>query len=83
VATADLPYVDGWREGSWAGFSSDFSDPAPWYFRTLESWKRLIADAGFQLLEMREPIHPVTGKPASVIFIAATAVDLAPLSARH
>ncbi|MDQ1811842.1 hypothetical protein RBA41_00850 [Massilia sp. CCM 9210] len=21
---------DGWRAGSWAGFSDAFSDPAPW-----------------------------------------------------
>ena len=71
VATGDLPYEDGWRRGSWTGFSDEFSDPAPWYFRTLESWKRLLASEGFALLEMREPVHPGTGKPASVIFIAS------------
>lgn len=71
VASGELPYEDGWRHGSWAGFSDDFSDPAPWYFRTLENWKSLLRDTGFKLLEMREPIHPGTGKPASVIFIAS------------
>jgi SAM-dependent methyltransferase len=71
VAGGDLPYKDGWRTGSWAGFSSDFSDPAPWYFRTLESWVDLIARSGLRLVEMREPIHPTSNKPASVIFIAA------------
>ena len=70
VAAGDLPYEDGWRRGSWAGFSDQFSDPAPWYFRTLESWKSLLANSGFSRIEMREPIHPETGKPASVIFIA-------------
>jgi 2-polyprenyl-3-methyl-5-hydroxy-6-metoxy-1,4-benzoquinol methylase len=35
VACGDLPYVSGWRNGSWAGFSTDFTDPAPWFFRTL------------------------------------------------
>jgi len=70
VAGGDLPYEDGWRRGSWAGFSREFSDPAPWYFRTLESWKRLLTGSGFSRIEMREPIHPETGKPASVIFIA-------------
>ena len=70
AAAGDLPYEDGWRHGSWAGFSDEFSDPAPWYFRTMESWKRLLVDAGFDVLEVREPIHPGTGKPASVIFIA-------------
>ena len=70
VATGDLPYEDGWREGSWAGFSDEFSDPAPWYFRTLDSWEALLAESGFRLVDRREPVHPATGKPASVIFIA-------------
>lgn len=72
TASGDLPYEDGWRLGSWAGFSDDFSDPAPWYFRTLDSWKQLLLDAGFDALEVREPVNPKTGEPASVIFIAAT-----------
>ena len=66
----DTPYQDGWRQGSWSGFSADFTDPAPWYFRTLETWLKLFADSGFRLLEIREPIHPNTQKPASVIFLA-------------
>jgi hypothetical protein len=70
IACGDLPYEDAWRTGSWAGFSDDFTDPAPWYFRTLESWVQLIASSGLTLVEIREPIHPVTSKPASVVFIA-------------
>lgn len=70
VACGDLPYRDGWRVGSWAGFSDDFTDPAPWYFRTLETWVGLIASSGLMLTEMREPIHPTTNKPASVLFLA-------------
>lgn len=70
VARGDLPYEDGWRTGSWAGFSEDFSDPAPWYFRTVEGWTKLLADSGLELTDTREPLHPTTGKPASIIFIA-------------
>jgi len=70
MARGDLPYVDGWRTGSWTGFSEDFTDPAPWYFRTLESWIGLIASANLRLVEMREPLHPITSLPASVIFVA-------------
>lgn len=73
LACGDAPYRDGWREGSWSGFSADFTDPPPWYFRTLESWVRLFADAGLRIVEMREPVHPSTGKPVSVIFIAEAA----------
>ncbi len=62
-------YEDGWREGSWAGFSDKFSDPAPWYFRTLETWKTLFLENGFKLSEILEPLNPKTKMPASVIFI--------------
>jgi 2-polyprenyl-3-methyl-5-hydroxy-6-metoxy-1,4-benzoquinol methylase len=70
VACGDHPYVDGWRDGSWAGFSSDFTDPAPWYFRTLASWIALLAESGFPRVRMREPLHPTTQKPASIILTA-------------
>ncbi len=69
-ACGELAYRDGWRHGSWDGFSDAFTDPAPWYFRTLQSWVKLFSDAGMRLLEIREPPHPKTGKPASIIFIA-------------
>jgi 2-polyprenyl-3-methyl-5-hydroxy-6-metoxy-1,4-benzoquinol methylase len=70
MARGDLPYVDGWRSGSWTGFSQEFTDPAPWYFRTLESWVALIASAKLRLVEMREPLHPITSLPASIVFVA-------------
>lgn len=69
-ACGDAPYTDGWRPGSWSGFSDAFSDPAPWYFRTLENWVALLNRCGLRLLAMREPLHPDTGRPASVIFVA-------------
>jgi len=64
------PYQDGWREGSWAGCGEGFGQPAPWYFRTLESWVAALDAAGLSLEGIREPIHPRTGRPASVIFLA-------------
>jgi 2-polyprenyl-3-methyl-5-hydroxy-6-metoxy-1,4-benzoquinol methylase len=73
LACGDAPYRDGWREGSWSGFSEDFTDAPPWYFRTLETWARLFSESGLRLVEMREPVHPVTGKPVSVIFIGELA----------
>ena len=62
-------YVDGWREGSWAGFSEAFTHPAPWYFRTRESWQALYTKNGFKQLQIEEPLHPHTQGPASIIFI--------------
>ena len=69
MACGERPYRDGWREGSWAGFGPDFSDPAPWYFRTVESWSKLFVDSGFRLAELREPLHPDSGRPASLILV--------------
>lgn len=75
VSCGNSPYQDGWREGSWDGFGPDFKDPAPWYFRTLSSWVTLFRRSGFRLLEISEPVHPKTHKPASVIFIAETTAN--------
>ena len=72
-ACGDETYQDGWRAGSWSGFSDDFTDPAPWYFRMLGSWIKLLSSYQWQLRELIEPIHPTTGQPASVIFIAERA----------
>ncbi len=69
LGTGEHPYFDSWREGSWAGFNNDFSDPAPWYFRTLSTWVRLFSTNGFILQELQEPIHPNTGLPASALFV--------------
>jgi len=69
TACGDAPYVDGWREGSWAGFSSDFADAPPWYFRTLASWVSLFIDSGLRITSLREPVHPETGKPVSLILM--------------
>jgi 2-polyprenyl-3-methyl-5-hydroxy-6-metoxy-1,4-benzoquinol methylase len=73
IACGDQPYADGWRPGSWAGFSDDFVRPAPWYFRTVETWTRLFEQSGLDMKEVREPLHPNTGKPASILFIAGVA----------
>ncbi len=70
MACGDAPYADGWREGSWAGIPGDFGEPAPWYFRTLESWVRLVDDAGLSVHALREPLHPDTGKPVSLLLTA-------------
>ncbi|QNK01542.1 class I SAM-dependent methyltransferase [Dyella telluris] len=63
-------YADGWREGSWVGCGEGFGQAAPWYFRTLAGWVASFATAGLSLEELIEPIHPHTGRPASVIFMA-------------
>jgi 2-polyprenyl-3-methyl-5-hydroxy-6-metoxy-1,4-benzoquinol methylase len=70
AACGDLPYIEGWREGSWAGFGPEFADPAPWYFRTIGDWVALFAGSGLAIREMREPTLAQTGRPASLLLIA-------------
>ena len=66
---AAQPYRDGWREGSWCGIDADFQAPAPWYFRTVESWVRLFVDSGLRIESLREPMHPRTFVPLSLILV--------------
>ncbi len=75
VACGDRPYREGWRPGSWEGFGPEFQQPAPWYFRTLAGWINLFAKSGLQLTECIEPVHPVTGKPVSIIFVCLAPWD--------
>ena len=73
TACGDAPYLDGWRDGSWAGCDGAFGEPAPWYFRTLGGWLRVLRESGLALRELEEPVHPVTGKPVSLILDAVGA----------
>lgn len=69
ISCGELEYKDGWREGSWFGFNDEFTDPAPWYFRTIESWLKLFIDNNFRLTELKEPVASNTGKAASLIMV--------------
>ncbi|HTE29932.1 MAG TPA: class I SAM-dependent methyltransferase [Chryseolinea sp.] len=68
-SVGDLSYEDGWREETFQGLSGKWS-PMPWYFRTLGSWIRELTSAGWRLNALKEPLHPATGKPASLILEA-------------
>lgn len=70
TACGDLPYEDGWRTGSWTGCGDGFSNPAPWYFRTMKSWLDLFVLSGLRVTEIKEPLHPVSGRPASLLIVA-------------
>ena len=63
------PYKSEWRTDSWKGLKRNFTQPHKWYFRTLGGWVKLFKKAGLNLEELLEPIHPKTGKPASIIFV--------------
>lgn len=73
VDCGEHAYRDGWRDGTWAGIEGAFGDPAPWYFRTMESWITLYRESGFAHVTIREPLHPLSAKPASLIVIGNAA----------
>lgn len=66
-------YVDGWRVETFDSFNGNWVESMPWYFRTLESWCRTFDAAGLTLEEIREPMHPSRGVPASIIFVCSRA----------
>ncbi len=64
-------YTSGWKDGSWNGMKRSFEQPYQWYFRTLGDWLQLFA-AKYHVIAVKEPVHPQTKKPLSVIFILQT-----------
>ncbi len=69
AACGNQPYQDGWRAGTWTGFSADFSNPAPWFFRTLGSWYAMLRRCGFDVVECREPTARGSSAPSSIIYL--------------
>jgi len=69
VSCGDEAYNDGWRKGTWKGFSDEFVDPAPWYFRTLEAWLELFLCNGLTLNIVKESLNPQTGNVASLLIV--------------
>jgi hypothetical protein len=69
AARGDAPYEDGWRTETFAAFGAGFASPMPWYYRTLSSWVRHLAAAGYRIADLREPLHPETGGPASLVVV--------------
>lgn len=62
-------YKSGWKEGSWKGLNEKYVLPYKWYFRTMEAWVQLFSNSGLSVVEIKEPIHPVSKKPASLVFV--------------
>lgn len=69
-AAGEEGYRDGWRLETFAAFEGAFTEPMPWYFRTLESWLALLGRSGLVLESLHEPRHPGSGLPLSLLLIA-------------
>ena len=73
VACGAAPYACGWRVETFADFGGDYRAEMPWYFHTLESWISAFDAAGWRLMTLQEPLHPVTAQPASLLMTALPA----------
>ena len=62
-------YEDGWRTETFSAMPGEWPEEMPWYFRTIGSWFRLFATAGYDVADVREPSYPDRPVPASMIFI--------------
>lgn len=71
TARGDGPYRDGWRTETFAGFGGEFAEAMPWFYRTLEAWTASLRAAEWRVEELREPAHPHTGDPASLLIAAS------------
>ena len=68
--------TSGWQVETFATMPGEWHEPMPWYFRTLDSWREVLGRAGFTVVEEREPRHPETGKPLSLIVVCRPSPDL-------
>lgn len=71
-------YVDGWRVEEFADFGAGFTEPMPWYFRTLSSWIDAVSSAGFRIARIDEPIDASSGRPLSLLIEAKVAIATEP-----
>jgi 2-polyprenyl-3-methyl-5-hydroxy-6-metoxy-1,4-benzoquinol methylase len=46
---------DGWRTEDFTAFEGGDWAAMPWYYRTLDSWRAVLRDAGLDMRETREP----------------------------
>jgi hypothetical protein len=61
---------DGWRTEDFSAFDGSDWAAMPWYYRTAESWRAVLGDAGLSLREMREPSAD-DGRTLSLLIICA------------
>jgi 2-polyprenyl-3-methyl-5-hydroxy-6-metoxy-1,4-benzoquinol methylase len=61
---------DGWRTEDFAAFGGGDWTAMPWYYRTLNSWRTVLREAGLEVREMREPAAE-DGRVLSLLIICA------------
>ena len=61
---------EGWREEHFESFSGNWQ-AMPWYFRDREGWLEVMTASGFTVESVKEPRHPHTDQPISLLMTAA------------
>lgn len=61
---------DGWRKEDFAAFENEAWAKMPWFFRTMESWEAVFAEAGLSLMGTEEPTADTNGPPLSMIMFS-------------
>jgi SAM-dependent methyltransferase len=62
---------DGWLVEDFAAFAGGDWAAMPWYYRTLESWRATLRDAGLHIRDLREP--SADGRALSLLMICERA----------
>jgi SAM-dependent methyltransferase len=60
----------GWRTETFAQMGDEFTPGMPYYFRTFSRWVEDLTAANFAIVHCREPLHPETGRPLSLLIVA-------------
>lgn len=58
---------DEWRTETFQSMDGTWH-PMPYFFRTLEGWRRLFQENGLTLVSLREPSDPDSGRKLSLLF---------------
>jgi 2-polyprenyl-3-methyl-5-hydroxy-6-metoxy-1,4-benzoquinol methylase len=69
TSCSDSAYEDHWRSETFAAFDGEFS-AMPWYFRTMESWLRILDDSAWSVVRLTEPRPAQSPRPLSMILEA-------------
>jgi cyclopropane fatty-acyl-phospholipid synthase-like methyltransferase len=60
----------GWRTEAFTQMGDGFTAGMPYYFRTFSRWVEDLTAANFAIAHCREPLHPETGRPLSLLIVA-------------
>ena len=64
----------GWRTEAFTEMGDGFIAGMPYYFRTFSHWVEDLTAANFAIVHCREPLHPQTGRPLSLLIVARPSV---------